>query len=84
MAQIEIYNWLKSQRVLGNHSYFSIDEITKGVNSNGGKRLNDRIVRRAIWQLEKFGYVEILRAWDNNREWRVDFRVKDKYVEVCL
>jgi superfamily II helicase len=73
MSQSDIYEFLKFQRSIGNHEYWSIQEINKALKNQG---LNaDSTCKRCVL-LQHFGYleaktrVEYHDVWMQNRTMR--------------
>lgn len=80
MGQIEVYEWLKIQRRSGDHRYWSVRQIEKGIHDCGLFPSNGRGVWGAVVTLESFGYLEV-RKIGRLRDFKRVVRLKNKY---CL
>ena len=75
MGQQEIIEFLRVKRVTGDHSYFTIHEISKGIN---GGSAHFSAVRRSLYNLRKMDIVETKTSGDVF-EWVKTFRLHKKY-----
>ena len=75
MGQQEIIEFLRLKRVMGDHTFFTIHEISKGI--NGGSN-HYSAVRRSLYQLRKMEIVETKTTGDVF-EWVKTFRLHSKY-----
>jgi len=80
MGQIEVFEFLKTQRLSGNEDYFSIEEIKKGIPIDNGSSNSYRNVRSSLIRLERHGYLET-KMTGNWRAWHRLFRLKEKYIK---
>lgn len=80
MGQIEVYEWLKQQRLLGVDDYFSIDDIRQGLKRSYCDNVRYNGVRVAVVKLESSGYLEA-KVTGKIRAWFRLFRIKKEYVE---
>lgn len=74
MGQNEILVWMRTQRLTGNHAYFTRAEIEKAVGNTGCSARN---VKNQLSQLYGYGYLEI--RWINM--WQKRYRLRAKYVQ---
>jgi hypothetical protein len=81
VGQIEVYEWLKKQRLCKNDDYFSIDDIRRGLKAanTGHYSMRYNNVRVACIQLETHGYLEV-KMTGKRRAWFRLFRLKQKYL----
>jgi predicted transcriptional regulator len=75
MGQQEITDFLRVKRQTGDHSYFTVHEIAKGLN---GGSIHYSAIRRSLYQLCKMGIVEAKTTGDVF-EWVKTFRLHKKY-----
>ena len=75
MGQEEIIEFLRTKRLIGDDSYFTIHEISKGL--NGGSN-HFSAVRRSLYNLRKMEIVETKTTGDVF-EWVKTFRIDKKY-----
>lgn len=80
MGQIEVFEWLRLQRIKGVESFFSVREIEIGMRSSGMYNANPCRVYGAVLSLEAFGYLDARRKGTVRKFSRV-VRLKKKYVE---
>ena len=80
MGQIEVYEFLKTQRLTKNNAYFSVAEVEKGLQERGFSNGVIHNVRGCLLRLESFGYVEA-KMNGKVRDWKRLFRLKAKYVQ---
>jgi hypothetical protein len=77
MGQIEVYNYLKKMRLTGDHKYFSVREVEKGLKQQGYSNGVLDTVRGSLIKLEYWGYVETIMTGEI-RNWKRLFRIKEK------
>ena len=75
MGQQEILDFLTYKRMMGDQSYFTTHEISKGL--NGGSN-HFSAIRRSLYTLRKMGIVETQTTGDVF-EWVKTFRVHKDY-----
>lgn len=56
MAQAEIFKWLAKQRLLGEHQYFSVKEVTRQMTLEGSRPSK---VRYCVARLADFGFLDM-------------------------
>lgn len=78
MAQIEIFNFLKTQRLTGCEDYFSVSQIYTALKDEHEQINHINCVRIGVIQLERFDYVEV-KMQGSLRDWNRTFRLKEKY-----
>jgi hypothetical protein len=78
LGQDEIIIFLRNKRLTGDHSFFSIHEISKGI--NGGSN-HYSSVRRSLYQLRKMEIVDTQTTGDVF-EWVKTFRLNKKYCKA--
>jgi hypothetical protein len=78
MAQNEVFEYLRNQRLKGNDEFISINEIYRGMID---MQRADAPCRRRVWhaiqQLRKFGYLEVSGVGG----WPSYMRLKAEYVD---
>ena len=79
MAQIEIYDFLKKQRLTKNEEFFSAPEIYKTLYEQDPDLCGKNRIYAALIQLEAYGYLEVKRKGKLTREWHRAYRLKRKY-----
>lgn len=78
LGQIEVYEWLKLQRVTGDDRFFSVREIERGIQGCGLFNGNWRGVWAAVVALESYGYLDVRRK-GHMRDFRRVVRLKRKF-----
>lgn len=78
LGQEEVMAWFVKQRQIGNHSYHSITFVYESMKDQG-YIMNTLSIRKCVWKLVRFGYLELSMS-DDIWNWQRTFRVKDKYV----
>lgn len=79
MTQDEIFDWLKNQRLAGNHKFFSIVEVSRMLAEAGyNGSSNKTCVGVKMNKLYAHGFLDIM----VDKNWRRFFRVKDKYLKL--
>jgi len=79
MGQQEIMDFLRKQRSSGNDAFFTIHEISKGIDGSGSCLYHN--VRKSLYSLVRSGFVES-KAEGDVWEWVRVFRLHKKYVDV--
>jgi hypothetical protein len=79
MSQDRIYEWFLQQRLQGDHTYYRVKQVYDAVRSSDGS-VGLLSVRRNIWQLVRYGYLEFELTGEVWR-WEQTFRMKQKYVK---
>jgi hypothetical protein len=78
MVQNEVFDYLRTQRLKGNHNFFSMREIYDGLLD---MKTADLCSRRRVWEgirmLKKFNYIEV----EGVGEWPSYMRLREKYVK---
>ena len=77
MGQEEIIDFLRSRRLAGDHSFFSVQEIKKGLN---GGSLHPGAIRRCLYSLVRRKVLES-RAEGDLFDWYRSFRILEEYVK---
>jgi len=80
MGQIEVYEFLKTQRLKGDDDYFSAKNIYDGLKAQAIDPVSKTCLYAALIQLERFDYVEVKMS-GKFRDWHRLYRLKKKY---CL
>jgi len=80
MGQSEIFDWLKDKCMKGNDTYFSVEEIEKGVGEHENR------AARKLHKLYLFGYLDCCaetlvkgKPWNG---WKKSYRCKKEYARV--
>jgi len=84
MGQIEVFDWLKNQRMTGVEDFFSPKEVFKGMVQSGIISINSPSyvvgsVSVALAKLEAYGYLE-MRVCGRWSDWQRRYRIFEKYV----
>ena len=80
MGQIEVYEFLKAEKLKGNEKFFSASEIYKLMKEQGLEPGHKNALYVALIQLERFEYVDI-EMQGSLRDWHRLYRIKSKYCE---
>jgi len=83
MGQIEIYEFLKAQRMGGCEDYFSASEIYKALQDQDLPACNKNNVYVSLIQLERFEYLEV-KMNGKFRDWKRLYRIKKIYCEAII
>lgn len=78
MAQIEIYDFLKKQRITKNNDFFSASEIYKLLSEASPEICGQVSIYGGLIQLEAYGYLDVKRQ-GKLRDWHRAYRLKLKY-----
>lgn len=81
MGQIEVYEYLKSQRERGNHKFLSVTDIQKGLKERSYSNGIIKNVSINLIKLEHYNYVEF-RMSGNLRDWKRLYRLRIDYCNV--
>jgi len=79
VGQIEVFNWLKKQRLTGSDKYFTLEEIEKGLKESGCSNGMLRALRGDILKLELYDYLDV-KLEGKFLTWNRKYRLKDKYL----
>ncbi len=79
MGQIDVYDFLKQQRLSGNHRFWIIKEVEAALKGRGCSSGCVEGVGGDLLRLEWSGYLES-KMFGGIREWRRCFRLKAKYI----
>lgn len=80
MSEWDVFNWLKDQRHKGQEEYYSVPEITKGINEDKRYRNTEkRCVRRKAVNMMNSGFLEN-KLSGSVRDWHMRFRIRDRYL----
>lgn len=77
MAQVEIWDFLKNQRMKGNDKFFSAEEVVRALRLNGSDGLQN--VRKQLNKLVLYDFMEVHSRLDDRGlwpRWRKKYRVK--------
>jgi len=77
LAQVEIFEFLKTQRIKGEEQHFTATEIYKALQETCSITKNKVYV--ALLKLEAFGYLDPIRKGKVSNFSRA-FKLKDKYI----
>lgn len=75
MGQSEIFEYLKLERIKGNHNYLTIGKVYDGLKERG-YAVNLISVGSCVRRLARYDYLDI----DMNSHFSMRFRLKYKYV----
>lgn len=78
MGQIEVYQWLNKMRLTGNHEYFKISEIHRGMKRDGFSCSQPGVWGNVI-KMEGQGYLEVKMTGKYDK-WHRNFRLKEEFV----
>lgn len=81
MGQIEVYEYLKQQRLSGNHDFFSVIDVVKALKEQGKTNGMLESVRGSLMMLRRYGYLENKMSGDI-RDWKMLFRLKEEYLKI--
>jgi hypothetical protein len=77
MPQIDVYEFLRSERIKGNDDFISIKKVYENVlDMKNASITQRRTVWRCVRQLRKYGYLEVRQLLN----WPSYMRLKDEYV----
>jgi len=79
VGQSEVFNYLRQQRLSGNHKFFSaieVHNVLRLVEGNPQVRYN---TNRLLNQLANYGFLEI-KMTGKVYDWRRLFRIKEEYL----
>ena len=81
MGQIEVYEWLKKQRMTGDDRYWRPKEIERGMHDAGYDQCRRSSLMRNCNMLYQYGYLEI-KMTGKFSDWQRMFRVKSQYLKT--
>lgn len=81
MGQIEVYEFLKAQRLSGEHKFWTTKEVEVACRLLGFTSGMIESVRGDLIRLEMSGYLEPNKRPGN--EWKRAWRIKDKYIVMA-
>jgi len=79
VSQIDVYEFLKQQRLSGNHRFWRPKEVEFALKDRGCSSGSVEGVRGDLLRLEWSGYLEV-EMGGGIREWLRCFRLKRKYI----
>lgn len=79
MGQIEVYEFLKTERRSGNNDFFCVREVLQMMTERGQKNGGYDVVRRSLMRLSLSGYLDVKMS-GKVTDWKRLYRLRNKYI----